>query len=139
MNPVGQLVRRYGSPGASVLTPAELAAVPALRRYLTAFYFSLVTLLTLGYGDIVPSTPIETVVDIVQIAVGVLVFGIILSALADAVTRSSSEARRAQVRGQAAAGSGHMACRFLSVDWGGMGSYPTEPGPPLPESPSPSA
>lgn len=75
MSPVGQLVRRYGAPGASVLTPAELAAVPAPRRYLTAFYFSLVTLLTLGYGDIVPSTPAETLIDIVQVSGGRCVEG----------------------------------------------------------------
>lgn len=67
MTPVGQLVRRYGAPGAATLTPAELAAVPAPRRYLTAFYFSLVTLMTLGYGDIVPSTPAETILGIIQV------------------------------------------------------------------------
>lgn len=40
---MGQLVRAYGSEGASILTPEELAAVPGPRRWLTGFYFTLVT------------------------------------------------------------------------------------------------
>ena len=48
LNPVQQLVRQYGQPGAAALTPAELAAVPAPRRYLVGIYFSVVTIATLG-------------------------------------------------------------------------------------------
>ena len=40
---VGQLIRAYSADGASLLTPEELAAVPGPRRWLTGFYFSLVT------------------------------------------------------------------------------------------------
>ena len=43
-------MRQYAADGASPLTPAECAAVPPVRRYVSGFYFTLVTVATLGYG-----------------------------------------------------------------------------------------
>ena len=52
---------------------------------------------TLGYGDIVPSTAVETGVDCFIIAFGVLMFGIIMGSIAEQVANSSREAQQAQV------------------------------------------
>eukprot|EP00887_Chlorella_sp_A99_P000211 scaffold13.g211.t1 len=94
LNSAPALVRQYGGAGAGVLTPEELAAVPAGRRYLTGFNFALVTLATVGYGDIVPSTAAETVINIFQLAVGVLTFGLIMGSIADLVSNSSEAAKK---------------------------------------------
>ncbi|GAB4813507.1 hypothetical protein N2152v2_000553 [Parachlorella kessleri] len=97
LNPVAQLVRHYSHDGVSLLTPEEAAAIPGPRRWLTGFYFTLVTMATLGYGDIVPSTAVETGVDCFIIAFGVLMFGIVMGSIAEQVANSSREAQQAQI------------------------------------------
>ena len=43
LNPIAQLVRHYSHDGVSLLTPEEAAAIPGPRRWLTGFYFTMVT------------------------------------------------------------------------------------------------
>ncbi|KAL4423608.1 hypothetical protein ABPG77_009195 [Micractinium sp. CCAP 211/92] len=97
LNPIAALVRRYSADGASPLTAEELAGVPAGERYVLGLYFSAVTIATLGYGDIVPVNVAEWLVDCLLIACGVLVFGLAMGSLAEAVASSSKEARQAQL------------------------------------------
>lgn len=47
-----QLVRQYAADGLSDLTPEELAGVPGPRRWLTGFYFALVTVRGVGWGRV---------------------------------------------------------------------------------------
>lgn len=51
LNPVAALVRRYGDGSGAPLAPAEVAAIPPGTRYAFGFYFSVVTVATLGYGE----------------------------------------------------------------------------------------
>ena len=66
--------------------------MPARHNYLCCLQMA-----TLGYGDIVPSTAVETGVDCFIIAFGVLMFGIIMGSIAEQVANSSREAQQAQV------------------------------------------
>eukprot|EP00887_Chlorella_sp_A99_P001755 scaffold19.g1755.t1 len=97
-NNVAQLVRQYAADGEGALTPEELAGVPAGRRYLTGLYFSLETICTLGYGDITPSTAIETVVSLFVMALGVLLFGLAMGSLAEMMYEDKLAAVDAWVR-----------------------------------------
>ena len=53
---------------------------------------------THSYGDITPSTAIETGLDLVLVLMGVVVFGLIMGSISDLVAHSSKAARQAQVR-----------------------------------------
>jgi hypothetical protein len=57
-----------------------------------ALYFSVVTLTTLGYGDILPTTNLGKAIVSAQTLFGVLTIGLFLNALAE--LRSNSEAKR---------------------------------------------
>lgn len=57
-----------------------------------ALYFSVVTLTTLGYGDILPEATLGKTLVSVQTLLGVLTVGLFLNALAE--LRSNSEAKR---------------------------------------------
>ena len=50
-------------------------------QYLDAIYWALMTLTTVGYGDIVPYTDLERMYTLVVLLVGAIVFGVLLSSL----------------------------------------------------------
>ncbi|KAK9804836.1 hypothetical protein WJX72_007920 [[Myrmecia] bisecta] len=94
VNYYAPFVRHYGD-GASQLTQAQAASLPGPLRYLTGFYYVIVTIATVGYGDIVPATTAETVVSICCMLVGLVFFGLLLGAIADAMQRVSEGAHQA--------------------------------------------
>ena len=51
------------------------------QRYLDAFYYSVTTLTTVGYGDRTPATSAEKVFSIVAELAGCVIFGIIAGSL----------------------------------------------------------
>jgi uncharacterized protein YjbI with pentapeptide repeats len=55
--------------------------------WVTPLYFSVVTLTTLGYGDIVPVTPAERIVVMTQVSLGYLLLGGLLSIFANKMAR----------------------------------------------------
>lgn len=55
----------------------------------TAFYYSVVTFTTLGYGDVTPATPLAAAIVMVEVVVGYLMLGILISILATKVARRS--------------------------------------------------
>jgi len=54
---------------------------------LTPFYYSVVTLTTLGYGDVVPATAAAQVLSVVEVTLGYLGLGGLLSILANKMAR----------------------------------------------------
>lgn len=60
--------------------------------YGDAVYFAAVTLTTVGYGDIAPSTPDGRLAGIFFVAIGMLVISYLLSGAAEAVRDSSEDA-----------------------------------------------
>ncbi len=55
----------------------------------TAIYYSVVTFTTLGFGDITPNTPFAAGIVIVEVAIGYVMLGILISILATKVARRS--------------------------------------------------
>ena len=55
--------------------------VPAAEKYLAAMHLSVMTVTTIGYGDIVPKTIIERIVSIFTMFVGASVYGYVLGAI----------------------------------------------------------
>ncbi len=55
----------------------------------TMIYYSVVTFTTLGFGDITPMTPIAATVVMIEVVVGYVMLGILISILADKVARRS--------------------------------------------------
>jgi len=52
-------------------------------KYLTSLYWTMVTITTVGYGDIVPITPLERIITILVIIIGSGIFAVYSSALAN--------------------------------------------------------
>ena len=55
----------------------------------TAVYYSVVTFTTLGFGDVTPRTPVAAAVVMVEVVVGYIMLGILISILATKVARRS--------------------------------------------------
>lgn len=55
----------------------------------TTLYYSVVTFTTLGFGDITPSTPIAAAIVMVEVVIGYVMLGILISILATKVARRS--------------------------------------------------
>ena len=73
-----------------VATTPHLAAVMAVtRRYLRSFYWAIMTMTTVGYGDIVPNTGWETVVAVLGMFVGGFIFALIVGSLSELSKRSN--------------------------------------------------
>ena len=51
------------------------------QKYLAALYWALVSILTVGYGDILPQNPIEIAVSIILYFIGVAIYSYIISRL----------------------------------------------------------
>ncbi len=58
-------------------------------RVVAAFYYSVVTLTTLGFGDALPASPVGAVLVTVQVILGHIILGLLVSVLADKVARRS--------------------------------------------------
>ena len=54
-----------------------------MRLYFVSFYYTITTITTVGYGDMVGTNTLERLVSIVNEVVGVIVFSIIVSKLAN--------------------------------------------------------
>ncbi len=57
--------------------------------FFTTLYYSVVTFTTLGFGDITPFTPLAAAVVMVEVIVGYVMLGILISILANKVARRS--------------------------------------------------
>ena len=53
----------------------------------TYFYYSVVTLTTLGYGDIVPNSTLGQILVIVQVCIGYMMLGGLISIFANKLAR----------------------------------------------------
>lgn len=68
----------------------DIAHQPTLPWSLfTMTYYSVVTFTTLGFGDITPTTPLSASIVMIEVVVGYLMLGILISILADKVARRS--------------------------------------------------
>ena len=54
-----------------------------MRLYFVSFYYTITTMTTVGYGDVVGTNTLERLVSIINEVVGVIVFSIIMSKLAN--------------------------------------------------------
>jgi hypothetical protein len=59
-----------------------------MRLYFVSYYYTITTITTVGYGDVVGLNTLERLVSIVNEVVGVLVFSIIMSKLASITSLS---------------------------------------------------
>lgn len=60
-----------------------------------AFYFTLITAMTVGYGDIVPTTPLGRLISVVVALVGVIYVGLVV-AIANRALALAVEEKRAE-------------------------------------------
>lgn len=60
------------------------------QKYVTAFYWAVMTMTTVGYGDIVPATKYEMLTCIVAMIIGGFVFGMIVGNLAELSKRANA-------------------------------------------------
>ena len=69
------------------------------EAYQRAFYFTLVTMTTVGYGDIVPHSYFETVVALMVVMMGGLAYPAVVSSIAPLMTslNAAAEAHKAKV------------------------------------------
>ena len=54
-----------------------------MRLYFVAFYYTIKTMTTVGYGDVVGVNTLERLISIINEVVGVIVFSVIVSKLAN--------------------------------------------------------
>ena len=54
-----------------------------MRLYFVAFYYTITTMTTVGYGDVVGVNTLERLISIINEVVGVIVFSVIVSKLAN--------------------------------------------------------
>ena len=55
-------------------------------RWLAGAYWMLITMLSVGYGDITPKTNAEMIVTMFATIAGIVFFGILLGSIAEALT-----------------------------------------------------
>lgn len=67
-----------------------------VELYVTAFYFTVTTLVTVGYGDITPQSVPEKLMCIVLMMLGVVAFSITTGALSSII--SSYDSQEAQLK-----------------------------------------
>jgi len=63
------------------MTQYGIYGAPWEVKYITAFYFSITTMITLGYGDISPNTNLEMIFGIVVMVLSSGIFGYSMSSL----------------------------------------------------------
>ncbi|BDA48947.1 probable potassium voltage-gated channel subfamily H member 7 [Coccomyxa sp. Obi] len=92
INYFGVFLHTYGSEdsmSAGVLSQEDCSAIPDPVKWLGGAYFMLVTMLTIGYGDVTPQSITEIIICMFCIIVGIIFFGILLGTIADALKASS--------------------------------------------------
>ena len=77
--------RVYGEAGVTM-------AGPVSDQYLISVYWALVTLTTVGYGDIVPTNPLETLYASVAVIVGALCFAYIIGDIGSLIASMDKQA-----------------------------------------------
>ncbi len=65
--------------------PSALNPLNASSPYLRAFYWTMTTVTTIGYGDITPSTPLETLFVIIVELIGAGMYGFIIGNIANII------------------------------------------------------
>jgi hypothetical protein len=60
------------------------------QKYVTSFYWATMTMTTVGYGDVVPKTGLETVACVIAMVIGGFVFGLIVGNLAELSKRANA-------------------------------------------------
>ncbi|PRW57335.1 Potassium channel AKT1 [Chlorella sorokiniana] len=84
----------WASPDVLTTKKYNLAEASDWNRWLVSCYYSLTTMLTIGYGDITPVTILETGVVIIFQVVGVGYFGFLLNTITSIMAASGPRARR---------------------------------------------
>jgi hypothetical protein len=62
---------------------------PASEKYMTCFYFVIVGLSTVGFGDITPANDVERLVSTIYTLIGAVVFALIIGSISDIAQRSN--------------------------------------------------
>ena len=75
------------------LTEGNFDTTSLVDQYIAALYFTIVTMLTVGYGDIHPTNPSERVYSIVMMLSGGVFFGALLSKVASVMEKRHPQAR----------------------------------------------
>ena len=63
-----------------------------LELYFTSFYFTVTTIMTVGYGDITAQSLIEKIVCIVVMSIGVVAFSFATGSISSIISNSDSKA-----------------------------------------------
>ncbi|CAL8463823.1 g3357 [Coccomyxa elongata] len=97
INRFGVFLHTYGSADsntAGVLSADECSAIPDPAKWLGGAYFMLVTMLSIGYGDITPQSITEIIIVMFCMIAGIIFFGILLGSIAEALTDLNKESKR---------------------------------------------
>ena len=68
------------------------------RKYVTALYWSFMTMTTVGYGDVHARTTLEKIVSITAMLVGGFVFGLVIGSLSDISRRANPAGKESKKR-----------------------------------------
>ena len=90
----GHLVSVYLVLLACVLAGAVIIAATEGMSFADALYFSLITGLTVGYGDIVAQTALGKAVSVALGLIGILLTGLVVAVLVEAVRRARQDVER---------------------------------------------
>ncbi|KDO26603.1 hypothetical protein SPRG_08007 [Saprolegnia parasitica CBS 223.65] len=85
---IGQLSQQIY--GACWIGPA-LWNAPTLDKYITSLYFSFTTMATVGYGDILPVTPLEVIYVTFYMLLGASIFGYIIGSMSTLVDQMQTK------------------------------------------------
>jgi voltage-gated potassium channel len=85
---------------ALIMTGAVIITATEKVSFGKAVYFSLITGLTVGYGDIVPSTAIGRIISVLLGLVGILFTGVVVAAAVQAVRYAWEETQSQSSRNQ---------------------------------------
>jgi voltage-gated potassium channel len=67
-------------------------------RFLDAFYFSVVSMATVGYGDFAPQTSLGKITALLFLMVGIGIFVLTVSSIAQVILRETSPSKRQEAQ-----------------------------------------